>query len=202
MSNMPLLVRILICFLLGSIPFAVLAMSGTGINVLHAGSGNPGFNNVLRFSRSRAIITLIGDLGKGFLAVWLFYNPGEPIVMGWLYAFAAILGHCYSPFLKFHGGKGVATSAGTMLVLYPALTMICLLLFAILRVTGSRLRWREAGAIASLTSWVFFALLVLLFREGQHAVYASLLALFVMWRHRNNIRILSTAGIGLPRTEL
>src|SRR5271157_5373626 len=63
------LIRCFICFLIGSIPFAVLAMAGSGIDIRQVGSGNPGFNNVLRVSKARAVPALIGDMGKGFLAV-------------------------------------------------------------------------------------------------------------------------------------
>ncbi|MGH9455231.1 MAG: glycerol-3-phosphate acyltransferase, partial [Terriglobia bacterium] len=64
-------VRCVICFLLGSIPFAVLSMLGSEIDIRKVGSGNPGFNNVLRVSKGRAVIALIGDMGKGFLALWI-----------------------------------------------------------------------------------------------------------------------------------
>ena len=103
-----MLVRVLIAFLAGSIPFAVLAMRGTGVDIRRAGSGNPGFNNVLRFSKWRALVTLIGDAGKGVLAVWLCLQPGDSPATGWLYGFAVVLGHCFSPWLKFNGGKGIA----------------------------------------------------------------------------------------------
>src|SRR6516225_6058219 len=123
MSMMPILGRLLVCFAIGSIPFAVIAMLGSGIDIRKVGSGNPGFNNVLRVSKGRAVMALIGDMGKGYLAVWLVYRlfhlPGNDISMGWLYGFAAVVGHCYSPFLRFSGGKGIATSGGVMLVLYP-----------------------------------------------------------------------------------
>src|SRR5712691_2108810 len=123
MTDLPMvLVGLLVCFLIGSIPFAVVAMLGSGIDIRRVGSGNPGFNNVLRVSKGRAIFALIGDIGKGFLAVWLVLNfghPGNPLTVGWLCGSAVVLGHCYSPFLKFNGGKGIAASAGLMLLLYP-----------------------------------------------------------------------------------
>src|SRR2546426_9691795 len=100
MTDLPMvLVGLLVCFLIGSIPFAVLSMLGTGIDIRRVGSGNPGFNNVLRVSKPRAVLALIGDMGKGFLAIWLFHSAGDPVALGWVYGFAAILGHCYSPFL-------------------------------------------------------------------------------------------------------
>src|SRR6266567_7393255 len=64
-------VRCLVCFLIGSIPFAVVSMTGSGVDIRKVGSGNPGFNNVLRVSSRRAVVALVGDMGKGALAVWL-----------------------------------------------------------------------------------------------------------------------------------
>ncbi len=187
--------RLAACFLLGSIPFAVLAMAGTGIDIRRVGSGNPGFNNVLRVSKARAILTLMGDLGKGVAAVWLCLQPGETALAGWLYGFAAVAGHCFSPWLGFKGGKGIATSAGVMLFLYPAWAALALAFFAALRVGGSRRKWREAGAIASLSSWALFTALAAIRFSRPEAVLAALMTLFLAWRHQQNLRNL-LAGRG------
>lgn len=195
----PVLLRCLVCFLMGSIPFAVLVMVGTGIDIRRVGSGNPGFNNVLRVSRPRAMLTLIGDVGKGFLAVWLFYERGDSIVLGWLYGFAVVLGHCYSPFLKFHGGKGIATSGGVIVVLYPVWAAIALTWFAIIRITGSRLNWREAGMTASMAAWLLFTLMMLIFLGRQDALNAAIMTFFLAWRHRQNFRnLVDVAQRGQP----
>lgn len=186
-----LLLPCLACFVAGSIPFAVLAMAGSGIDIRRVGSGNPGFNNVLRVSKGRAVVALIGDLAKGFLPVWFFYHvqyPADGIVAGWVFGFAAVLGHCYSPFLKFNGGKGIATSAGVMLVLYPLWAAAGFAVFVIVRLTGSRFKWKEAGALASLGTWLFFSLLILAAGRYQDAFYAGLMTLFLAWRHKKNIQ--------------
>ncbi len=183
-------IRLAACFLLGSIPFAVIAMRGTGIDILQAGSKNPGFNNVLRFSKWRAVVTLLGDLGKGYAAVSLIGQPGGNLGLGWACGFAVVVGHCYSPFLKFKGGKGVATSAGVMLVLYPVWAAICLLVFTVLRVTGSKRRWLEAGTISSLSSWLLFTALMAAFGSRQDAMNSAVMTVFLSWRHRSNFRIL------------
>src|SRR5712692_6637788 len=148
-----LIARLIACFLAGSIPFAVVAMWGTGIDIRRVGSGNPGFNNVLRVSKARAILTLIGDLGKGALAVWLSHRPEDSLVALWLYGFAVVLGHCYSPWLKFNGGKGIATSAGVMLVLYPKWAAVALAVYGVMRLVGRGMKWKEGGAIASMAAW-------------------------------------------------
>ncbi|HLY63374.1 MAG TPA: glycerol-3-phosphate 1-O-acyltransferase PlsY [Terriglobia bacterium] len=184
---------LLICFLLGSIPFAVISMLGTGIDIRKVGSGNPGFNNVLRVSKPRAVLALIGDMGKGALAVWLFYKAGDPVALGWLFGFAAILGHCYSPFLKFNGGKGIATSGGVMQVLYPNLAMVALVVFVIIRVTGSKLKWREAGAIASIGTWMIFSVVIFIWIGKWDGIYAGLMTLLLIWRHKKNVQNLFSA---------
>ena len=197
-----MLVRCVICFLLGAIPFAVLSMTGSGVDIRKIGSGNPGFNNVLRVSKGRAVIALMGDMGKGFLALWIVLrlwplafpagiDPG--VALGWLFGFVTVLGHCYSPFLKLKGGKGIATSAGVMLMLYPKWAVAGLIFFMILRVTGSRLKWREAGALASLTTWILFVILMLIFVGKMDALYAATMTVFLFYRHQKNIRNLLTA---------
>lgn len=184
-----MLIRILIAFACGSVPFAVLAMAGSGVDIRKVGSGNPGFNNVLRVSAPRAVVALIGDMGKGVAALLLVRHGADLVWQGWLFGFAAILGHCYSPFLKFKGGKGIATSAGVMLVLYPLYAVIALAYFAMARVAGSRIMmWKEAGAIASLSAWVVFVLLMLLFRKPVDVLCAAGVAAFLFWRHRKNLQ--------------
>ncbi|HEV2494286.1 MAG TPA: glycerol-3-phosphate acyltransferase [Terriglobia bacterium] len=205
-----LILRMLFCFLAGSIPFAVLAMVGSGVDIRKVGSGNPGFNNVLRVNKARAVLALLGDMGKGFVAVWLVLHawpmravtPGEhlgilnPVTLGWAYGFAAVLGHCFSPFLKFGGGKGIATSGGVMLVLYPLWAAIALAYFTAARITAGKLKWREAGTIASLTTWVLFSLLMLAFVGGHDALAAALMTLFLIWRHKKNLgKLLTPAAV-------
>ncbi len=193
------ILRFAVCFALGSIPFAVISMLGTGIDIRKVGSGNPGFNNVLRVNKKRAILALSGDLGKGLLAIWLVVrawpaplSPISAVALGWLYGFGAVLGHCFSPFLKFNGGKGIATSAGVMLILYPRWAVIGLAYFTAVRLAGAKLKWREAGTIASLTTWVLFTLLMLLFVGRLDALYAALMTLFLVWRHQSNLRRLKS----------
>src|SRR3989449_7880078 len=195
MTELPMvLVGLLVCFLIGSIPFAVVAMLGSGIDIRRVGSGNPGFNNVLRVSRARAVVALIGDLGKGPLAIGLVHHfwPSQAgmggVTLGWLCGFAAVFGHCYSPLLKFKGGKGIATSGGVMLVLYPAWAVIALGLFAAIRIAGSQAKWPEAGMIASLSAWLIFTALMLAFVSLQDGAFAALMTVFLAWRHKKNFQ--------------
>src|SRR5262249_62015571 len=96
---MTLALKVLSAFLIGSIPFAKIAMLGTGIDITKVGSRNPGFNNVLRVSSKwRAAIALIGDISKGSIALLAL---GE----SWPIGIAAVLGECWSPVLWCHRGQ-------------------------------------------------------------------------------------------------
>lgn len=184
-----LLLQTVLSFALGSIPFAVISMWGTGVDILQFGSGNPGFNNVLRYSKWRSVICLLGDAGKGVLPMVLFATSE---VTGWIFGMAAVLGHCFSPFLKFNGGKGIATSAGVMLYLYPRILLPCVALYILLRFLGARLQWRERGTIASLSAAALFVLLLLLWQSPRMAALGVALLLFVAWRHKKNFQALAT----------
>lgn len=186
----PFLLRLALAFLLGSIPFAVISMLGTGVDITKFGSGNPGFNNVLRYSKWRSVICLIGDLGKGAFAVWLCSQPNDPPALGWIYGITAIVGHCYSPFLKFNGGKGVATSAGVVLWLYPWIALVSGALYATLRLLGKRLKWPEYGTIASISSYAVTVVILYLAQGAEPALFGFLLLLFVIWRHKRNFEVI------------
>jgi glycerol-3-phosphate acyltransferase PlsY len=192
--SLELVARIAAAFLLGSIPFAKLAMLGTGIDIRRFGSGNPGFNNVLRYGKARALICLAGDLGKGMAAIVLLHRAAESVEVAWMLAFAVMLGHCYSPFLRFNGGKGIATSAGVMLVLYPLAALVCASVYVLGRIVGSRKRWVEAGARASLAAAALFVVLLLVTQGAGQALYASVLAAIVTWRHKDNLRRILAAA--------
>jgi glycerol-3-phosphate acyltransferase PlsY len=186
----PFLLRLALAFLLGAIPFAVVAMLGTGVDITKFGSGNPGFNNVLRYSKSRSVICLIGDLGKGAFAVWLCSQPDDPHTLGWIYGITAIVGHCYSPFLRFNGGKGVATSAGVVLWLYPWIALVSFALYATLRRIGKRQGWPEYGTIASISSYALTVVILYLTQGAEPALFGFLLLLFVTWRHKKNFQVI------------
>ena len=181
------LLYLLASFLFGSIPFAILAMWGSETDIRTIGSGNPGFNNVLRVSKGRSVIALVGDVGKGLLPVWLFWSSGDPVNLAWLYGMGAVFGHCYSPWLRFRGGKGIATSAGAMLVVYPSLAVWALGFFVVFRVLVHKLKVNEGGAWSSMLSWVFFTILVHFQLGMPHLKYSLLMTVFLVWQHKSNI---------------
>jgi glycerol-3-phosphate acyltransferase PlsY len=175
------LLRILACFFIGAIPFAKVAMWGTGIDITKVGSKNPGFNNVLRVStKPRAAIALFGDISKGLLAV-LLLSQGVTESIAWWMGVAAVVGHCWSPFLGWNGGKGVATTVGVLLVLSARITLICLPLYVIGRWFGRRMGWKQEGAISSLTTMFIIANLV--FTVPAYVMFA-----IVFIRHIPNVK--------------
>ena len=191
---MILALKFLLAFLIGAIPFAKVAMLGTGIDITKVGSKNPGFRNVSRVaSWWRAAICLIGDLGKGLFAVWLLGHGEASVLACWGIGIAAVMGHCWSPFLGFNGGKGVATTFGVLLILQPYVTLICLPLYPILRVIGSKLKLKQEGAIASLTTAAAISAFVLVLRGPEPGALAAVMLVIVLIRHAANLRELCAA---------
>ncbi len=193
-------------YLLGSIPFGVLTTSLAGLNIREVGSGNIGATNVLRTGRKDlALITLVGDSGKGALAVLLAYlllgqQPESTRQMGMALAgAAAFLGHCFPVWLKFNGGKGVATFFGTLIAAsWPvglAAGAVWLLVAFVLRI--SSLSALVAAAMAA-------PLALLLDQPHAFAVMALFMALLIYVRHAENIkRLLSGTEprIGQKKTQ-
>src|SRR4029079_16022199 len=168
---MTLALKVLAAFLIGSIPFAKVAMLGTGIDITKVGSRNPGFNNVLRVSTKwRAAIALIGDISKGFIALFLLTRRETSPAAQWLIGIAPVMGHCWSPFLGFNGGKVVATTVGVLLFLEPKITVMCLPLYPLLRLLGRKIGWRQEGAISSLTTMFVISTSVIALRGLESGV--------------------------------
>jgi glycerol-3-phosphate acyltransferase PlsY len=191
---MIVVLKFLAAFLIGAIPFAKIAMLGSGIDITKVGSKNPGFRNVSRVaSRWRAAICLIGDVGKGLFAVWLLGRGETSALTLWGIGIIAVMGHCWSPFLGFNGGKGVATTFGVLLFLQPLITLICLPLYPILRIIGGKLKLKQEGAIASLSTATAISALVLALRGPEPGILAAIMLLIVLIRHTPNLRELWAA---------
>ena len=171
----------LLGYLLGSIPFGVILTRAFGAGDLRQiGSGNIGATNVLRTGRKGlAAATLVLDLAKGAAAVllagWLFHGHQIPP------AAAALLGHCYPVWLKFKGGKGVATLMGIVLALHWPIGLIYALvwlgLLAVLRISS------VAGMVAAISAPVTAAVL----GDFDTVFLLVALALIVLWKHRANV---------------
>jgi len=186
-SNLPLETFLIVFtgYLAGSVPFGVIfSRLMAGKDPRSAGSRNIGFTNVLRTAgRGPAALTLLGDLGKGLLAVWLarYYMMGEAVA--WITGIAAVLGHNYPVFLGFRGGKGVATGLGVIYGIQPMLGWIIAIVWG---ATVSIWRYSSLGAIVA---YACLPGLVLILRPDPSVVVLSLiLAGMILSKHRANLR--------------
>lgn len=169
-------------YLLGSIPFGMVIAHVMGLgNLRDIGSGNIGATNVLRTgSKPAAALTLLLDGGKGAAAVLIARAfAGEDAVQ--LAALMAMVGHCYPIWLRFAGGKGVATFLGILIALAWPVGLACCLVWLIAAAVS---RTSSMGALAAASASTF---LMLFLGYGQAMVLGVLLTLLVFWRHRANI---------------
>jgi glycerol-3-phosphate acyltransferase PlsY len=182
------LIAIAAAYLLGSVPFAVIVSRAFGLaDPRSYGSGNPGATNVLRSgNKAAALLTLLGDATKGWLAVWLVQRFGPAFGLGEgtvaLVAVAVFMGHLYPVFLRFKGGKGVATAAGVLLSLQPWLGLAVALVWALV---AGFFRYSSLAAIVACGFAPLFYALV----WGLDGVFVAVAVIsgFTVWRHRANI---------------
>lgn len=179
---------ILAGYLLGSISFAVIISRCHGVDILKAGSGNPGATNVKRVLGKKAGNTVfVLDFLKGFVATaWplLFWKDGNYVISLQIAGMmAAIIGHSFSIFLKFRGGKGVATAMGGLLALSPWVLIVGVLLWIIVFYLSRYVSLASIvfGLSLPLSSW-------LLGDERIVTWFLLLLALLIIVRHRSNIK--------------
>lgn len=177
-------ILVVFAYLVGSIPSGYILGKFAGVDVRQVGSGNVGATNVARaVGKWQGAATLLADAMKGMVpvATGLGMNlPPEAIAS---IASAAFLGHLYPIFLKFHGGKGVATGLGALLVIAPLATLLLVAIFAVV-VWLTRLVSLSSMIAAALAP---FALWVVL-QPPAIVVLGAFLAAMIVWRHRGNIQ--------------
>lgn len=180
---------LLTTFLLAAVPFGlVLTSMLTDLDIRASGSGNIGATNVYRLAGKRmGIATLVCDILKGFvptlLSLWLMDGPfGVSLTI-----LAAFLGHCYSPYLAFRGGKGVATGVGGFLAAAPLAALLATIAWiAVVAFT----RKSSLGALVGLA--IMVAGLAIFPASRPLLPGAAVMGLLLLWRHRSNIqRLLS-----------
>jgi len=181
--NLQLALAAIVGYLLGSIPWGLVLtrMAGLG-DIRTIGSGNIGATNVLRTGHKfLAFLTLILDASKGAVAALIFMQMGE--LAGIIAAFAAVLGHNFPVWLKFKGGKGVATTLGALLMVsWPVGVMTC----AVWLLVAGLFRY---SSLASILCIVASPAIALYFTSNQHiAEMAAGLAVLSLIRHKDNIR--------------
>lgn len=181
------LLALVIAYLVGGIPFGYLLVRlKTGQDVRTMGSGNIGATNVLRTSgRAIAIVTLLLDIGKGLFAVWLAGRLTQES-MAWmcLAALAVMAGHAYPIFLKFRGGRAVASFIGAFLYLTPIPLLATLVVFVIVVAASRHISLGSMIGAGSLPLAVW-----LISHPPGYVILTSLIAgAFVIYRHRANIQ--------------
>ena len=188
MQNLYSLVAVVLAYLLGSVSFAVLVSRVMGLaDPRSYGSRNPGATNVLRTgNKLAAVLTLLGDGAKGWVAVMLARAFGARWGLDEgalaLVALAVLVGHLYPAFHRFRGGKGVATAAGVLLALHPLLGLGALATWLLIAF------FFRYSSLAALVAAVFAPLWDLfLFGPGPNALAITVMSALLVWRHRGNL---------------
>jgi glycerol-3-phosphate acyltransferase PlsY len=187
MNTSLLLVSIIISYLLGAVPFGLMfSKLFSDVDVRTIGSGNIGATNVLRAAgKNAAVLTLLADGLKGLIPVLVVNRIFQNDAVTALSGAAAVLGHVFPIYLKFKGGKGVATSYGVVLAVAPWTGMICLVVWALVAFI-----WRYSS-LSALISFACYPVLTFFSGSPPSKPY-GLLSLFmfgmIYYRHRENIR--------------
>lgn len=180
---MTLLSLSVFAFVLGSIPTGLIIAKVKGIDLRQTGSGNIGATNVLRSAgKGAAFLTLSGDMLKGAAAVLLagHFLPGQPVYQG-IIGLCSILGHNFSVFLKFRGGKGVATSLGVLSIYSPQTGLFTIIIWLM---TVWITKYSSLGA---LVSFGILPLSIVLLDTREKLPVAVFMSLILFLRHRDNI---------------
>ncbi len=181
-----------LAYLLGSVPFGLIIAKGKGIDLRKHGSGNIGATNVARvIGKTYGLITLTADVAKGLIPVLACRYLGEglqnPQFILALTALSAVAGHCFSIFLGFRGGKGVATAAGVFLGLCPlALALAAAGFVMVVKMSGY-------VSLGSLTASALFPVLLYVFCPDPFLEPMAWSITIIIWfRHKDNIKRLMT----------
>ena len=171
-------------YVLGAIPFGVVVSKAMGLpDPRTVGSKNVGFTNVLRVSGKKAgLLTLLGDMGKGWVMGWaaMQWLTDERFIM--LVALSTILGHLFSPFLNFKGGKGVATALGAVLGLSPSIGLLLLLIWL-----GAVAIWRYSSG-GALAAFGCFPVVAIVNEQRQEFFMFALIVSGLIWvKHKDNV---------------
>lgn len=185
---MTTLIFVVCAYLIGSVSFAVLMSKAFGLDDPRTyGSGNPGATNVLRSGKkAAAVLTLLGDAAKGWLAVFLAIHfaphDDQGLLIVALVVLAVFLGHVFPVFLKFKGGKGVATALGVLLALSVWMGLAVLATWLVVAVA---FRYSSLAALVASIAAPIFAMLVHL--RPELVLATAIMSMLLFWRHKKNI---------------
>ncbi len=184
----------ILAYLIGGIPFGlVLAKTLTGKDIRESGSGSIGATNVLRvlkesnptLAKKLAILTVVCDALKGIVVLLIAKALGLESDTLWAIAVFAVIGHCYSPYLKFEGGKGVATGAGVLFVMLPLETFIA---FIVWFIVGKGLKISSISSLSALLTLIVASYWITPDMHGIHShAPLYLIAFIIVYKHIPNI---------------
>jgi|WetSurMetagenome_2_1015567.scaffolds.fasta_scaffold552722_1 acyl phosphate:glycerol-3-phosphate acyltransferase len=178
------LILAVIAYLIGSLSSAIIVCKFMGLpDPRSQGSYNPGTTNVLRIAgKGPALITLVGDMLKGFIPVFIAHIVGVQGFLLGVIAFAAFIGHVFPIFFKFQGGKGVATACGAILALSPFVGFLLIIIWvAVASVT-------RYSSLAAVIGTVASPILILIFSNPAYFLPMLIIAIVLLFNHRNNIQ--------------
>jgi len=171
-------------YVLGAIPFGIVVTKALALpDPRTVGSRNVGFTNVLRVSGTKAgVLTLLGDMGKGWVMSWVAMQwlTTESFIM--VVALSPILGHLFSPFLGFKGGKGVATALGSVLGLSPSMGTLLLLIWF-----GAVAIWRYSSGGALAAFGLFPVVAIVNEQRQEFLIFAIVVSALIWTKHKENI---------------
>ncbi|MGM9552164.1 MAG: glycerol-3-phosphate 1-O-acyltransferase PlsY [Clostridia bacterium] len=180
-------------YLLGSVNLSIILSKGKGKDIREMGSGNAGTTNTLRtMGKGAAVMVLLFDILKGCLVPlililtassnpWIYVSTCRS--MAYIYAFFAVVGHCFPLYYGFKGGKGIATAAGALFVISPLATCLALLVFVILMVL---FRYVSLSSIVAVINVVIFTAL-LYPGEARLLTVTIAIAILTIYKHKTNI---------------
>ena len=185
----------ILSYLIGSINFSIIiSKKVAGFDVREKGSGNAGTTNMLRtVGKKAALITLVCDILKGVISILLALLIGKIAkeannsILVQIAGILVIIGHTFPIFFKFKGGKGVATAVGVLLTTNWQIGLICLI-FGLVLIALTRM-----VSVGSITAAILFPILVLFIKtnyivEGNYFIYSLIIAVMVVFNHRENVK--------------
>jgi glycerol-3-phosphate acyltransferase PlsY len=188
---MDLLVKILLAYMLGSVSGSMVMGAFRNVDIRESGSGNAGATNALRILGPWfALAVIVIDVGKGFLAAWLFPHLdmaalGKPVSMELQMlacGFAAVVGHCYPVWHGFRGGKGAATAVGALIMIEPTALLIIILTWLIVLVLSGLV-----GLATMLAAISVIPTFIWLDVSAETFWFGILMVAFIIFTHRSNI---------------
>jgi glycerol-3-phosphate acyltransferase PlsY len=178
------------CYLLGSIPFGyIVGKVFKKVDIREFGSGNIGATNVLRIlGPSLASFSVIGDIGKGILSIYLvrFFNIDNLLIFT-IAGLAVICGHDWSLFLGFKGGKGIATTLGVVLALNPIIAILAVIVWVIVIILT---RYASLSSIFAVISILVFT--ILLKQPYEYIMFSTIVMILGIFKHKDNIERLKS----------